>query len=77
MKTLSKIKLNQFCKDELDQRQMNALRGGCCCNCDCSCSVGCALSDLKTSLGTLTADTVGYNNSSGTGSIHGTYTGDY
>jgi len=28
MKTLSKLKLNQFSKDELDQRKMNALLGG-------------------------------------------------
>jgi len=31
MKTLGKIKLNQFSKDELDQRKMNALKGGCSC----------------------------------------------
>ncbi|MDR2916173.1 MAG: TIGR04149 family rSAM-modified RiPP, partial [Tannerella sp.] len=31
MKKFSKIKLNQFSKDELDQRKMNALRGGCDC----------------------------------------------
>lgn len=39
MKTLGKIKLNQFSKDELEQRKMNALKGGCgcrdtVCNCD-------------------------------------------
>ncbi len=31
MKKLSKIKLNQISKDELDRRKMNALRGGCAC----------------------------------------------
>jgi len=31
MKTLGKLKLNQFSKDELDQRKLNALRGGCTC----------------------------------------------
>lgn len=31
MKKLSKIKLNQFSKDELDRRKMNALKGGCAC----------------------------------------------
>ena len=29
MKTLGKIKLNQFSKAELDQRALNALKGGC------------------------------------------------
>lgn len=42
MKKLSKIKLNQFSKDELDRRKMNALRGGCSCTeitaCQCTCS---------------------------------------
>ena len=39
MKTLSKIKLNQFTKAELEQRAMNYLRGGSCgCSCSCSCS---------------------------------------
>ena len=43
MKTLSKIKLNQFSKDELDQRKMNALKGGCKCFKTCSemCEVMC------------------------------------
>ena len=31
MKTLGKIKLNQFSKNELDQRKLNALKGGCDC----------------------------------------------
>jgi len=39
MKTLGKIKLNQFSKNELDQRKLNALKGGCDCSgkesCDC------------------------------------------
>jgi natural product precursor len=35
---MSKLKLNQFSKDELDQRKMNALKGGCECKCGCSCS---------------------------------------
>ena len=39
MKTLSKIKLNQFSKAELEQRSLNILRGGR--NCGCSCSGGC------------------------------------
>ena len=46
MKKLSKIKLTQFSKKELENRQMNAIRGGkegcgCICSCysdDCSCS---------------------------------------
>jgi len=38
MKTLGKIKLNQFRKSELEQREMNALKGGCSCSqCPCSC----------------------------------------
>lgn len=38
MRKLSKIKLNQFSKDELDRRKLNALKGGCGCTsgyCDC------------------------------------------
>lgn len=30
-----KIKLNQFSKDELDRRKMNALKGGCPCSTSC------------------------------------------
>jgi natural product precursor len=37
MKTLGKIKLNQFRKTELEQREMNALKGGCSCTCPCAC----------------------------------------
>jgi natural product precursor len=40
MKKLSKIKLNQFSKDELDQRKMNALKGGCTCWTTCNCPCG-------------------------------------
>lgn len=41
MKKLEKIKLNLFSQDELDQRRMNSLKGGCNCKyicayyCDC------------------------------------------
>ena len=38
MKTFGKLKLNQFSKDELQKRQLNALRGGKCygvCSCNC------------------------------------------
>lgn len=38
MKKISKIKLNQFSKDELDRRKLNALKGGCPCNTRCGCS---------------------------------------
>jgi natural product precursor len=41
MKTLSKIKLNQFSKDELDQRALNALKGGCACTYGGGCARGC------------------------------------
>ena len=39
MKKLGKIKLNQFSKDELELRELNALKGGCeCARCGtCSC----------------------------------------
>ena len=37
MKKLSKLKLNQISKNELEQRAMNALRGGGCGTCSCSC----------------------------------------
>lgn len=35
MKKLGKLKLNQLSKVELEQREMNALRGGCYCSCGC------------------------------------------
>jgi len=38
MKTLKKIKLNQLSKAELENREMNALRGGACSGCTCGCS---------------------------------------
>lgn len=41
MKTLGKIKLNQFSKEELDRRKLNALKGGCVCP-PCSCSSSCS-----------------------------------
>ena len=37
MKILGNIKLNQFSKTELEQRAMNALRGGMRCGCDDDC----------------------------------------
>jgi hypothetical protein len=37
MKKLGKLKLNQFSKAELENREMNALRGGDCTGCVCSC----------------------------------------
>jgi len=50
MKTLGKLKLNQFSKEELDQRKMNALKGGCVCSIGCS---GCACSYGDSTLSTL------------------------
>ena len=37
MKKLSKIKLNEFSKTELERRKMNVLKGG---ESSCSCSAG-------------------------------------
>ena len=37
MKKLGKIKLNEFSKSELDQRKLNALKGGCICAKQCGC----------------------------------------
>ena len=38
MKILSEIKLNQFSKNEMEQRQMNSLKGGSACVCNgCGC----------------------------------------
>ncbi|MDL2278134.1 TIGR04149 family rSAM-modified RiPP [Parabacteroides sp. OttesenSCG-928-G07] len=37
MKKLEKLKLNQFSKNELDRRKMNALKGGCTCSDSCYC----------------------------------------
>ncbi|GHT10492.1 hypothetical protein FACS189426_10780 [Bacteroidia bacterium] len=41
MRKIGNIKLNQFSKNELDQRKMNALKGGCSCEdfCTCACYV--------------------------------------
>lgn len=39
MKKLSKIKLNQLSKEELERRQLNALMGGR--SCDFYCTCGC------------------------------------
>jgi natural product precursor len=56
MKTLGKLKLNQFRKTELEKRELNALKGGC--SCKCACTI--------ISWGSSTADTT----SSGTGSAN-------
>ena len=37
MKKLGKMKLNEFSKTELDQRKLNALKGGCSCGSACAC----------------------------------------
>lgn len=37
MREVSKIKLNRLNKAELEQREMNALKGGCSCPCPCAC----------------------------------------
>ena len=37
MRKLGGLKLNQFSKDELEQRKLNALRGGCECRNMCGC----------------------------------------
>ena len=36
MKTLGKLKLNEFRKAELEKRELNALKGGCQCKCACA-----------------------------------------
>ena len=36
MKTLGKLKLNEFRKAELEKRELNALKGGCQCKCGVS-----------------------------------------
>lgn len=41
MRKIGKIKLNQFGQDELDQRRMNALKGGCDCSSKCTSSCSC------------------------------------
>jgi natural product precursor len=37
MKNLGKLKLNQLSKAELENREMNVLRGGACDGCTCVC----------------------------------------
>jgi len=40
MKNLGSVKLNQLSKEELEKRQMNALRGGTGCrSCACTCAI--------------------------------------
>jgi len=51
MKTLSKIKLNQFSKNELDQRKMNALKGGCGCTGYGCVACGCGINAQTTMTG--------------------------
>ena len=56
MKTLGKIKLNQFSKDELDQRTMNVLKGGVAPGgeavASCSCSIWSAMQrEIRDGLG--------------------------
>lgn len=51
MKKLGKIKLNQFSKDELDRRKLNALKGGC----DCKYTCGCYCTGNSTSVGLTTS----------------------
>lgn len=37
MKTISKLKLNQLSKAELERRDLNQIKGGeCCCSCACA-----------------------------------------
>lgn len=36
MKTLGKLKLNEFRKAELEKRKLNSLRGSCGCKCGCA-----------------------------------------
>jgi len=44
MRTIDKLKLTQLSKAELEERQMNALRGGATCSCVC---IGCACAEPK------------------------------
>lgn len=38
MKAVKKLKLNHLCENELDEKQLNALKGGCGCGCgNCGC----------------------------------------
>lgn len=37
MKNLGKLKLKQLKKEELERREMNALKGGCSCGTACGC----------------------------------------
>ena len=48
MKTLGKIKLNQLSKDELDQRALNTLKGGCACGSIhiCNCTEACRYNEF-------------------------------
>ena len=55
MREIKRIKLNQFSEDELDQRKMNALKGGCSCALMCTdCTNLCAA--LLDVIGDMSAD---------------------
>ncbi|WP_366139621.1 TIGR04149 family rSAM-modified RiPP [uncultured Parabacteroides sp.] len=49
MKTLGKIKLNEFRKVELEKRKMNSLKGGCVCKCGCTTLMGVPMDSAGTS----------------------------
>jgi len=50
-----KMKLNQFSKNELEQRKLNALKGGCICSYICqSASNDCLYSHVSEGIGNLT-----------------------
>jgi natural product precursor len=60
MRKLRKIKLNQFSKDELDQRKMNALKGGCSCS-TCSCCYSIMISAMDQVMGSVNEPAIGAN----------------
>ena len=51
-RNFEKIKLNKFSNTELEQRKLNALRGGndCGCRCSCSCTCSCPANQFAHSL---------------------------
>lgn len=66
MRTLGKIKLNHLSKDELDQRKMKALKGGCSCTYGCGCTNTCSCNDwLSGGINSANLDRAPFNSGGG------------
>ena len=55
-RTFEKIKLNKFSNAELEQRKLNALKGGCGCVGYCSCACNLTAGDITASIANYSLD---------------------